>query len=416
VADHGALTDATPTSEDAPMSASLADLSMATQEERTAVWMLMANAGPVFQIPGGAWMVTSPEGVQYIHRNPELFSSVGLMGAGELPIQYVPSAVDPPEHRRYRRILDPMLAPRVINAMEDDLRGQVRDLVSAFAGRGSCDAVAELAIPYPTTVFLSVFGLPVEDRDRLISWVKTMIEKSPQLRPEFTDEYNQACWDIYGYLLPYVEAKRDHPGDDMLSRILTGDGDDTMSVEEVLGMCILFSLAGLDTVTGAVGFMLFYLARNPELRRRIIADPALVNPMIEEVLRLEPPAPMFPRTTTQDVEVCGVSIPAGQRVMMCLAAVNRSPDTYDEPDAIDLDQADRGHVTFGGGVHRCLGSHLARREMRLVMEEFHRQIPEYEIAGGFEPEIMWPSGTLHLRSLPLVFPVGADSGPSGGER
>jgi cytochrome P450 len=181
-------------------------------------------------------------------------------------------------------------------------------------------------------------------------------------------------------------------------------------------MCILFSLAGLDTVTGAVGFMLFYLARNPELRRRIIADPALVNPMIEEVLRLEPPAPMFPRTTTQDVEVCGVSIPAGQRVMMCLAAVNRSPDTYDEPDAIDLDQADRGHVTFGGGVHRCLGSHLARREMRLVMEEFHRQIPEYEIAGGFEPEIMWPSGTLHLRSLPLVFPVGADSGPSGGER
>jgi cytochrome P450 len=243
-----------------------------------------------------------------------------------------------------------------------------------------------------------------------------MIEKSPQLRPEFTDEYNQACWDIYGYLLPYVEAKRDHPGDDMLSRILTGDGDDTMSVEEVLGMCILFSLAGLDTVTGAVGFMLFYLARNPELRRRIIADPALVNPMIEEVLRLEPPAPMFPRTTTQEVEICGVSIPAGQRVMMCLAAVNRSPDTYDEPDAIDLDQADRGHVTFGGGVHRCLGSHLARREMRLVMEEFHRQIPEYEIAEDFEPEIMWPSGTLHLRSLPLVFAVGGASSPSGSER
>jgi cytochrome P450 len=172
----------------------------------------------------------------------------------------------------------------------------------------------------------------------------------------------------------------------------------------VLGICILFCLAGLDTVTGAVGFMLFYLARDPELRRRVLADPALVNPMIEEVLRLEPPAPMFPRTVTRDVEVCGVSIPAGDRVLMCLAVVNRSAQTYDQPDAIDLDQADRGHVTFGGGVHRCLGSHLARREMRLVFEELHAQIPEYEIAEGFEPEIAWPSGTLHLRSLPLVFP------------
>jgi len=392
------------------MAASLADLSMATQEERTAIWTLMASAGPVFQIPGGTWMVTDPAGVQYIHRNPDLFSSVGIMGAGELPIRYVPSAVDPPEHKRFRRVLDPMLAPRVVNAMEDDLRVQVRDLVSAFAGRGSCDAVKELAVPYPTSVFLSVFGLPVEDRDRLIGWVETMIQKSPQLKPEFVEEYNAASWALYDYLLPFVEAKRADPGDDMLSRIIAVEGDDAVSVEEVLGICILFCLAGLDTVTGAVGFMLFYLARNPELRRRVLADPALVNPMIEEVLRLEPPAPMFPRVTTRDVEVCGVAIPAGDRVMMCLAAVNRSADTYDDPDDIDLDQADRGHVTFGGGVHRCLGSHLARREMRLVFEELHRQIPDYEIAEGFEPQINWPSGTLHLQSLPLVFPPSTGGG------
>jgi cytochrome P450 len=390
--------------EEASMAGSLADLSMATQEDRTAIWALMAGAGPVFQIPGGTWMVTDPQAVQYIHRNPDLFSSVGLMGEGELPIRYVPSAIDPPEHKRFRRILDPMLAPRVINAMEDELRLQVRELVSAFASRGSCDAVKELAVPYPTSVFLSVFGLPVADRDRLIDWVETIIQKSPQLKPEFADEYRTASWELYDYLLPFVEAKRRDPGDDMLSRILAVDGDEAISVEEVLGICILFCLAGLDTVTGAVGFMLFYLARDPELRRRVLADPALVNPMIEEVLRLEPPAPMFPRTVTRDVEVCGVSIPAGDRVLMCLAVVNRSAQTYDQPDAIDLDQADRGHVTFGGGVHRCLGSHLARREMRLVFEELHAQIPEYEIAEGFEPEIAWPSGTLHLRSLPLVFP------------
>jgi cytochrome P450 len=387
------------------MATSMATMSMAKREERTAVWEAMASAGPVFQVPGGPWMLTSPEAVQYVHRNPDLFSSEGLLELHDLPIKYVPSAVDPPDHHRYRHILDPMLAPRVVNAMEDELRAQVRELISSFASRGSCDAVQELAVPYPTSVFLSVFGLPVSDREKLTEWVKTLIEKSPQLNPAFVDESRTAAYALYDYLTPFVEAKRANPGDDMLSHILAGKGADEMTTEEVIGICILFSLAGLDTVTGAVGFMLYYLARDPELRRQIVEDPGKINPMIEEVLRLEPPAPMFPRTTTQDVEVCGVPIPKGSRVMMILACVNRDADTYDHPNDIDLNQADRGHVTFGGGIHRCLGSHLARREMRLVAEEFLAQIPDYEIAPGFEPEIMWPSGTLHLRSLPLVFPV-----------
>jgi cytochrome P450 len=399
-----ATADAGTVPDESSAATSLADLSMATQEDRTAIWTLMAAAGPVFQIPGGTWMVTDPEGVQYIHRNPDLFSSVGVMDGGELPIRYVPASVDPPEQRRYRKVLDPLLAPRVINALEEELRVQVRDLVSGFAGRAGCDAVTELGIPYPTTVFLTVFGLPLEDRDLLRVWVETLIEKSPQLKPEFADEYREASWGLYNYLLPFVEEKRANPGDDVLSRILAVEGELAMSLDEVLGICFLFCIGGLDTVTGAIGFTLFYLARNPELRRRVIADPGLINPLIVVVLRLEPPAPIFPRVVTRDVEVCGVPIAAGERVMMCLAAVNRSPQIYDTPDAIDLDQADRGHVTFGGGVHRCVGAHLARRELRLVVEEFHRQIPDYEIAEGFEPEIAWPSGTLHLRSLPLVFP------------
>jgi cytochrome P450 len=109
--------------------------------------------------------------------------------------------------------------------------------------------------------------------------------------------------------------------------------------------------------------------------------------------------------TTQDVEVCGTTIPAGSTVMVCIATANRDPARFDDPDEIDLDRSDFAHLSFGGGIHRCLGSHLARRELRLVVEEFHRLIPEYEIAPGFEPQVAWPSGTLHLTSLPLVFPV-----------
>ncbi len=136
------------------------------------------------------------------------------------------------------------------------------------------------------------------------------------------------------------------------------------------------------------------------IRGRVVRTP---------LLRLELPAPTTPRVATQDVEVCGVRIPAGSPVMLCLATANRDPARFEHPDGIDLTQADRGHLSFGGGIHRCLGSHLARRELRLVVEEFHRLIPDYEIRSGFEPEVVWPAGTLHLRSLPLVFAPRSDA-------
>jgi cytochrome P450 len=166
----------------------------------------------------------------------------------------------------------------------------------------------------------------------------------------------------------------------------------------------LFTLAGLDTVTGTIGFVLLHLARNPDLRRSIIEDPSLIAPTIEEIIRLESVAPSTPRFTTQDVELCGKTIPGGAMCFLMLGTANRDEARFANPNEIDLAHADSGHLGFGGGIHRCLGSHLARRELRLVVEEFHRVIPEYAVAEGAVPEIVWPSGTLHLRSLPLVFP------------
>jgi cytochrome P450 len=379
----------------------LASASMATQDDRTTMWHTLLDAGPVFQT-SGIWMLTGAEAVQYAHRNPKVFSSANMVQFG-LPIDPVPVGVDPPRHHRYRHLLDPMLAPRVINAIEDDLRAQVRELIEAFASRGSCDAMAELATPYPTTVFLALFGFPLEDRDRLIEWVRTMLEHPPNIDPGTDGARELASKELYEYIVHHIELKRANPGDDVLSQVLALEGDDAFTLEELAGMCVIFTVAGLDTVTGAIGFMVQHLAQNPELRRQVREDPDLINPMIEEVLRLEPSAPMFPRMTTEDVEVCGVRIPAGSFVMLCLASVNREDGRYEHPDAIDLAQSDRGHVTFGGGVHRCLGSHLARREMKLVAQELLARIPDFEIEEGFVPEILWPSGTLHLRSLPLVF-------------
>jgi cytochrome P450 len=370
--------------------------------DRTAGWAYFRQAGDVFEYDG-AWFLTSPEAVQYAHRHPELFSSARAFDMLGSPLPLIPIASDPPDHVRYRRILDPMLAPRVVNAMEDELRRQVGDLIDAFADKGQCEIMADLARLYPTQVFLTLFGLPLTDRDRFIGWVEVINEQASLVGDAPSPELLEAAGGLFGYLQGYVDEKKARPGDDMLSRILTLNGDDAWTNEEVLGLCFLFTLAGLDTVTASIGFLLHHLATNPALRDKVVADPSLVGPVIEEVLRLELPAPLTPRVTMADVEVCGHHIPAGSHVQLVIAAANRDPTKFDHPDQIDLEQSDRGHLGFGGGIHRCLGSHLARRELRLVLEEFHKRIPDYQLAPGANPEVRWPSGTLHLTSLPLVF-------------
>jgi len=374
------------------------------QRDRTAGWRFVRDAGDVFQDAEGTWYLTSLDAVQFAHRNPDIFSSARAFDQLGSPVRLIPIATDPPDHVRYRRVLDQMLAPRVVNALEGNLRAQIRDLVAAFSARGTCDVMDDIARLYPTQVFLTLFGLPLSDRDRFIQWSETIIENTTVGTGEPAPEAIENAMALFVYLQGHIEQKRAHPGDDMLSRVLALSGDEAWSDEEVLGLCFLFTLAGLDTVAAEIGFVMLHLARHPELRTRVVADPDAVMPAIEEILRLELPAPTTPRVTLRDVEVCGIAIPAGSTVMLCLATANREPGRFAHPDEVDLEQSDRYHLSFGGGIHRCLGAHLARRELRLVVEEFHKVIPDYEVAPAFEPEIVFPSGTFHLRSLPLVFP------------
>jgi cytochrome P450 len=374
------------------------------RRDRTAGWRFVREAGDVFPDADGTWYLTSLEAVQFAHRNPDIFSSARAFDELGSPVPLIPLAVDPPDHVRYRRVLDQMLAPRVVNALEDSLRSQIRDLIAGFSYQGTCDVMNDIARLYPTQVFLTLFGLPVSDRDQFIRWSETIIENSTVGSGEPSPEVMENAMELFVYLQGYVEKKRSEPDDDMLSRILNLSGEEAWSDQEVLGLCFLFTLAGLDTVAAEIGFVMLHLARNPDLRARVVADPDAVMPAIEEILRLELPAPTTPRVTMRDVEVCGVTIPAGVPVMLCLATANREPGQFAHPDDIDLRQSDRNHLSFGGGIHRCLGAHLARRELRLVVEEFHKAIPDYAVAPSFEPEIVWPSGTFHLRSLPLVFP------------
>jgi cytochrome P450 len=373
--------------------------------DRTEGWRYVRAPGEVYE-RDGAWYLTSLEAVRFAHQHPEIFSSAEAFASLGSPVPLIPIAVDRPDHVRYRRILDPLFAPRVVNRLDDELRRQVRDIIAGFAGRGACDVVADLAELYPTQVILTLFGMPLEDRDTFIRWTHHIIDSSGfSDGREMTEEQMNAGLALFTYLQEYIVTKRATPGDDVLSTILGLTGDDEWTDEEVLGLCFLFVLAGLDTVTAAIGFVLRVLAERPDLRAAIRADAAAAGPIIEEVLRLELPAPMTPRVTRADTVVCGTPIPAGSYVFLVLATANR--DERELGDEIDLANADRGHLSFGGGIHRCLGSHLARRELRLVVEEFIAAIPEFELAGHSPPRVHWPSGTLHYETLPIRFPVGS---------
>lgn len=382
----------------------LEDLPMA--RDRAAAWEEMRSWGDVFRDADGVWYVTSIEAVQLAARQPEIFSSARAWDFQSTDVRQIPASIDPPEHARYRRLLDPMLRPAIVNKLEPELRRQVAELIDAFASRGSCDVVADLAALYPTQVFLTLYGLPLADRDMLTGWVRLIVDK-PHMDAVSTPEHEAAKHALFGYVRSFIQAKREEPGDDMISRLLALQGDDAWTEEELLGTTYVMIIAGLDTVRNAIGLAFYRLASDPGLRHMVASDPATIPAFIEELLRLDTVAPMLPRMTARDADLLGHHIPANSRVILVFGAANRDPARYGCPHAVDLAQAELGHFTFGAGVHRCLGSHLARRELKLVLEEFHKRIPDYQLAPGSHRTIEWPALTLNFAEVPLVFPPSA---------
>jgi cytochrome P450 len=376
------------------------DLPMAT--DRAAAWEELRSWGDVFQDANGTWYLTSIEAVQFAARQPNVFSSARAWDWQGSEVQQIPVAIDPPEHARYRRSLDPMIRPAIVDRLEPELRRQVAELIDRFASRGSCDVVAELAALYPTQVFLTLYGLPLSDRDMLTGWVRAILD-APHLHAAPSKEHDEAAHSLFAYVRSFIADKRANPGEDMISRLLAQDGDGAWSNDELLGTTYVMIIAGLDTVRNAISLAFHRLATDPQLRRRITTDPESIPALIEELLRIDTVAPFLPRVTVEDVDVLGHHIPANSKVLLAFGAANRDPARYGCPHGVDTDQADLGHFSFGAGVHRCLGSHLARRELCLVLEEFHKRIPDYELKPGTEPRVVWPALSLKFDEVPLVF-------------
>jgi cytochrome P450 len=357
-------------------------------------WKTLRDAGPVVFM-NGWYYLTRREDVLPALRNPKVFSSRLALQPPNSPFPVLPLAFDPPEHTRYRRILQPYFSPHGLSQSLPVLRRHAADMIDAIAARRECDAMADLAALYPFQVFLDLYGLPLEDRDRLIAWKDAIIAD----KPFRTEDDMAAARLLYEYLADAIRRRRENPGADMLSQVMTGDGDFTDI--ELLGLSHLLILAGLDTVTAAIGFSLLELARRPLLRDALRDNPRQIRVFVEEIVRLEPSAPVAPRVTTQAVTVGGMVLPAGSPVRLCMAAVNRDGSDEVSVDDLVMDGKVHRHWGFGGGPHRCLGSHLARMELTVIVEEWLNRILQFELAPDYTPEIAFPSKTFALRTLPL---------------
>ena len=362
--------------------------------DRGVGWKTLRDAGPVVFM-NGHYYLTRREDVLAALRNPKVFSSRLALQPPGYPLPVVPLAFDPPEHTRYRKILQPFFSPQGLSKSRPVLQRHAAEMIAAFAGRGECEVMADFARLYPFQVFLDLYGLPLEDRDRLIAWKDAIIADKPYLSQADIDK----GYELLAYLADVIQQRRQNPSSDMLSRVMNSEGN--FSDLELLGMSHLLILAGLDTVTAAIGFALFELARRPQLREALRDNPKQIRVFIEEIVRLEPSAPVAPRVTTEIVTVGGMTLPPGTPVRLCMAAINRDGSDAMSTDDLFLDGKVHRHWGFGGGPHRCLGSHLARIELTIVVAEWLKQIPDFELPPDCTPEISFPSKTFALKKLPL---------------
>lgn len=371
------------------------DLPMA--RDRGLGWATLRDLGPV--VRGDDWYyLTRREDVLAALRNPEVFSSGIAYDDMISPVPLVPLGFDPPEHTRYRRILHQFFSPQTLAALLPSLQAQAIGIVDGIAGRDSCEVMADLATPYPSQVFLTLFGLPLEDRERLIGWKDAIIAFSLTTDPSSVDL--TPAVELFTYLTEAVAQQRDQRRDGILSDLL--HAEEPLTDNEAVGLSMVFVLAGLDTVTATIGTTMVELARRPELRKSLRENPDDVAVFVEEMIRLEPAAPVVGRVTTQPVTVAGVTLPAGADVRLCIGAINRDDTDEHSINDLVLDGKLHKHWGFGGGPHRCLGSHLARMELKLVVTEWLARIPDFRLAPGYVPEITWPSPTCTLPRLPLL--------------
>lgn len=375
----------------------------ASRANPQAMFKALREAGPVVDTGDeGVLLVVGDAEVRHVLSHPEVFSSgIDAVTIGQVrPL--IPLQIDPPHHRNYRKLLDPIFAPRRIALLEDRTRSLVRELVAAVVDDGACNFHAAVAEPLPTTVFLQLLGLPVSRAEEFLRLKDGIIRppvRTQEERIAYTAEVGRR---IYAVLQEAIDERMEQRSDDFLSLFLDAEVEGhRLTNDDVLDIGYLFFLAGLDTVTASLDCMLSYLARHPDQRRQIVDDPSLIQHAVEELLRWETPVQGVVRVTTEDSEIGGCPIGKGRVVNVMLGSANTDERSWDDVDTVDFEREGNRHIAFGGGAHRCLGSHLARMELRVALEEWHAAIPDYRVRDGVV--LRYSQGLRAVENLELVW-------------
>ncbi len=340
---------------------------------------------PVERIRDDFVVLLRMDDILYVTKHHDVEQASKYLGSSRPAI---PLGLDGAEHRKYRRLLDPVFTAKRVAPLADQVRTLADDLIDGFVDDGTVDAHQRWCEPLPSTIFLSILGLPVSDLDDFLHF------KSLTLGNEFaTLAFDEAMarreeavvW-VHDYFNRLIDGRMSaaDPGDDLLAWLLTTEVEgDRLRREDLLDILGLLMIAGLDTVAASLSCILSYLARHPEDRRLLVREPQRWPSAIEELMRYESPVTDGGRIALVDLE-----LPSGERVAaatyMAISwhAANLDPAAFDEPLTVDFERAPNPHIAFASGFHRCLGSHLARMEMHVALDAWHRRIPDYEVTPG----------------------------------
>jgi cytochrome P450 len=348
---------------------------------------------------GNSWQLIKHEDAFFMLRHPEIFSNEGATPFPRDPDDYyyfIPIEIDPPDHRKYRAILDPVFSPRGVLALEGKIRDLANTLIDDIIDDGQCEFTTAFGRPLPVSVFLDLMGLPLDRRDTFVSWAVQLLHS--QDRAQMSDAMDA----ISAYLKEVIAEKTAEPDDRVISRIVhaTIDGR-PMSAPEIFGFVAFLFIGGLDTVFATLNNIWLWLARHPARRREMIAEPDGIDAQVEELLRVWS-VTFSGRQVVRDCTVRGVELRAGDRVSALLPACNFDPEVFANPTEVDFQRRRKPNLAFAGGPHSCMGAHLARLEVKVALQEWLRRIPDFDIAPGAAIEYR-PGAVIGPETLPLAW-------------
>jgi len=325
----------------------------------------------------GHWVVAKAELARDMLRQPDKFSSHPRHNvANQRKPRTLPNQSDPPEHTQLRRIVNGFFSPDGIRPLEAEIRALACELIEGVLERGGCEFVAEIAQIFPVEIFLRMAGAPLGDRP-MLSAIADRFTRSPEVQDRLA-----ALEDLARYLQVLIDEREREPKDDLVSLVVQGRVDGRpLDAEEKIGMVTLLFLGGLDTVAASLSFFMAFLADHPGHCRELTEDSALIPQAVEELARVHGVAGTE-RGVTQDMHYAGVDLKAGDRLVFPAHIYGLDNDWVEDPDRVDFHRPVSAHLVFGSGPHRCLGSHLARLEMRVFLEEWLARIPSFRRASG----------------------------------